>query len=193
MIPELFGISGQQLLSLRNRWLSGAKAILAVSSYSASQYRSSFSHTSHIQWCHPPLNTVLNQLHMCSLSDNYWMQLFSTFGSAKGYFYLPTAARLGSYKNPDVLLRALCDPRLNDYHLIISGAANNSFRSEIFHHFPALRGRVHFAGFSDVELCSVYKNVLCVVVPSLVEGFGLPVVEAASLGCLAVVADSPGR
>ena len=121
-----------------------------------------------------------------------WSDISNCFGSAKGYFYLPSSSGLGTYKNPDVLLESLSDPRLSDYHLIISGVGNGHLRSQIHDSFPHLMPRIHFAGFTDLELISIYQNIICIVVPSLIEGFGLPVVEALSFDCIAVIADSPG-
>jgi glycosyltransferase involved in cell wall biosynthesis len=44
--------------------------------------------------------------------------------------------------------------------------------------------RVKFLDFvSDEDLPSLYKNALCYVLPSLYEGFGLPVLEAMKYDC----------
>lgn len=44
--------------------------------------------------------------------------------------------------------------------------------------------RVHFLDFvSDPELAALYTNAICYCLPSLYEGFGLPVLEAMQYGC----------
>ncbi len=40
-----------------------------------------------------------------------------------------------------------------------------------------------FDSVSDEDLPSLYKNALCFVLPSLYEGFGLPILEAMQYGC----------
>lgn len=45
-------------------------------------------------------------------------------------------------------------------------------------------------GVSDDELARIYKNALIFVLPSLYEGFGLPVLEAMSYGVPCVVSDN---
>ncbi len=48
----------------------------------------------------------------------------------------------------------------------------------------SISDRVKFLDFvSDEELPALYKNALCYVLPSLYEGFGLPVLEAMKYGC----------
>jgi len=54
-----------------------------------------------------------------------------------------------------------------------------------------IEGRVKFLDFvPDGDLPSFYKNALCFALPSLYEGFGLPVLEAMSYGCPVVVSNT---
>ena len=192
LLPELFDQTLTTYSYCRHRWLSRSASALAVSSFTASSIKSLYPSVPNVQWCHPPSSLAYHCLPSNSELDTIWADLRLKFDSALGYFYLPSPASLGSYKNPDVLLDALSDPRLARFHLIISGVGHFKLREQISHSYPSLVGRVHFAGFTDIELIAVYKNVICLVLPSLAEGFGLPVIEAASLGCLSVIADSPG-
>ena len=47
------------------------------------------------------------------------------------------------------------------------------------------------SGVSDAELSYLYKNALGLVTPALMEGFGLPVLEALKSKCLVICSDIP--
>lgn len=54
--------------------------------------------------------------------------------------------------------------------------------------------KVNFYGYAtDEELSLLYKNSIALVIPSLMEGFGLPAIEAASNGCLVLASDIPAH
>lgn len=46
---------------------------------------------------------------------------------------------------------------------------------------------------SDEELAGMYKDAICLVAPSLMEGFGLPPLEALSLSCPVLASDIPAH
>ena len=50
---------------------------------------------------------------------------------------------------------------------------------------------IFFGKATDRELANLYSNAVALVMPSLMEGFGLPVLEAMSLKCLVVCSDIP--
>ncbi len=53
-----------------------------------------------------------------------------------------------------------------------------------------VKERVQFMDFvKDEDMPSLYKNALCFVLPSLYEGFGLPVLEAMKYGCPVVISN----
>jgi len=85
---------------------------------------------------------------------------------------------------------ALREPGLEDLHLAISGdPGGDGFHSSHaalvrqVEAEPVLRGRVHFTGFvSDEDLPTLYSDALATTLPSLSEGFGLPVLESMACG-----------
>ncbi len=94
-------------------------------------------------------------------------------------------------KNLATLLRAMKRLPL-EVKLVIAGAdgwgetAIGALASE-----PGLRDRVTLAGrVSDAELDALYHNARALVIPSLSEGFGLPVLEAMSRGTPVICSDS---
>ena len=48
----------------------------------------------------------------------------------------------------------------------------------------------HLGRVSDNDLAFLYQNALCLVFPSWTEGFGLPALEAMSLGCPVISSDA---
>src|SRR5438876_11812023 len=55
---------------------------------------------------------------------------------------------------------------------------------DILSYMAELEGAVRFPGYvSDEELIALYQMGMCLVFPSLYEGFGLPVLEAMAAGC----------
>ena len=90
-------------------------------------------------------------------------------------------------KNHAVLLDAFdrlagADPEL---HLVVVGRAgwNNDDVVDRLRHHPLLGQRVHwFEGAGDELLAELYRAATVVAVPSITEGFGLPVIEALAVG-----------
>lgn len=71
------------------------------------------------------------------------------------------------------------------HDLVLAGPADERFPDEARHTATrlALDGRVRFLGWvSDEDLTGLYTMAAVVAVPSLVEGFGLPALEAMSCG-----------
>lgn len=50
---------------------------------------------------------------------------------------------------------------------------------------------IHLTNVSDYELGQLYRRAQALTLPSLMEGFGLPALEALSVGCLVAVSDIP--
>lgn len=100
---------------------------------------------------------------------------------------------MSPHKNLTALILAyielLDDPKFDDVKLVLVGEyVADAFYSD----YPALKelvvqnrlaDRVTFTGFiDDLDLAGLYNATSCFVFPSLVEGFGLPAVEAMACG-----------
>lgn len=109
----------------------------------------------------------------------------------------PMAVYVGGF-NPHKNLEAFVDafaaivarPEFADAQLVLVG----EYEKEVFHSYHAviaaqverlgLAGRTLFTGFlSDEHLVELLNIATVLVLPSLMEGFGLPAVEAAACGC----------
>lgn len=104
--------------------------------------------------------------------------------------YLLFVGQRGGYKNFDLLLRALAeDARLaRDVDVVAFGGGG--FSSDERLRFQALGLRpdaVRHAGGDDASLSRLYRGAICLVYPSLYEGFGMPVLEAMANDCPVVV------
>lgn len=76
-----------------------------------------------------------------------------------------------------------------DFKLVIVGKKGWLYES-IFEKVKALglEDKVIFTGhIVDEELIGYYKNAFCLALPSLYEGFGIPVLEAMSYGCPTII------
>jgi glycosyltransferase involved in cell wall biosynthesis len=104
-----------------------------------------------------------------------------------GRFFLYVGG-LSPHKNLPRLVEALARTGHEDVRLILVGDLSDVFHTQV----PELRSvilrmglgsRVHLAGFvPDAELAYLYSRAYALVQPSLMEGFGLPPVEAMACG-----------
>lgn len=95
---------------------------------------------------------------------------------------------LSPHKNLPRLIEAFAIGALHDVDLVLVGDLKDVFLT----HVPALKQavarlglerRVHFTGFvPDADLAHLYSRAYALVQPSLMEGFGLPPVEAMACG-----------
>ena len=108
------------------------------------------------------------------------------------YVLLPGTSGPGSYKNPELVAAALAEHGLQQIQLFLSGLAAETHCATLLEQFPHLQGRCFAAGFTDLELALAYSHALAVVLPSRIEGFGLPAIEALASGATVLVANSRG-
>lgn len=97
----------------------------------------------------------------------------------RGYSYFIHIGGLAAHKNTEMVIKAFAMADLPNCVLIVLGVPCDSrmavnLRSE----------RVIFPGWvSDSEVAQYISGAIAMVFPSLMEGYGLPILEAFSLGC----------
>ncbi len=130
----------------------------------------------------PPIVSIPLATHSTNLRN----RLPSTSGDKKCFVYLGT---LAPRKNIELLIRVWDQLSQTDLsaELILVGAVDGDFQlpdvlPEGIHHRP---------GATDEEVSQLLRSATALVLPSWTEGFGLPVVEALSLGVPVICPDLP--
>lgn len=181
------------LLRLRRRWLQGASAYLAVSADTAADVSRLLKHPiTDIPWCHLAPDPVFADTRLHAFVNDLTQRLSSRLGLRSPFVVLPATSGVGSYKNPELVLRALQAPPLAAIQLVICGIGSHQRSVEFAQYFPALEGRILPLVLSDTELALLYRQALAVIIPSRIEGFGLPVIEVMAAGGFPLIADSRG-
>ncbi|WP_406693474.1 glycosyltransferase family 1 protein [Singulisphaera sp. Ch08] len=114
--------------------------------------------------------------------------VLARYGLAPGTRYVLYVGGLSPHKNLSRLIEAFSGAAPSDVQLVLVGDTGDVFHT----HVPELRaaverfglvGRVHFTGFvPDDDLAYLYSRAYVLAQPSLMEGFGLPPVEAMACG-----------
>jgi glycosyltransferase involved in cell wall biosynthesis len=137
----------------------------------------------------PDSALVASPEHRVVVAGNGVDSSFSPVGPAKEFDapYLLYVGNRKPHKNLDRLFQAFNG--INDPHLrlVLSGVED----AEIAHRLAkaGVASRVLFAGnLPDSDMPSLYRGATALVLPSLVEGFGLPLVEAMASGTPVIAA-----
>ena len=98
------------------------------------------------------------------------------------------------YKNLPRLVEAFA--MIAPYHpnlaLLLAGRGEGDERLNRLVSGLNLPGRVIFAGqLNDAEVLACFRNALFFAFPSLIEGFGMPILEAMASGCPVLTSDVP--
>ncbi len=99
--------------------------------------------------------------------------------------YVLGVSSMTPHKNFSTLVEAVSLMRdERSFDVVVAGGANSKIFGKV-----KMPNNVKMVGYvSDGELRALYENAACFVFPSYYEGFGLPPMEAMSLGCPVVAA-----
>lgn len=91
-------------------------------------------------------------------------------------------------KNLPALVNGFASVPNPEVRLVLVGGSNNAVFAEPSAHAPSDPRVINTGPISDNELAALYRHALAFAFPSLYEGFGIPPLEAMSLGCPVVAA-----
>lgn len=107
--------------------------------------------------------------------------------------YLLYVGSRGGYKNFEGLIRAIAQSKYVKENFTVICFGGGSFRPEeikLFNELALNIERIRQIGGGDNILANLYKGAEAFVYPSMYEGFGIPPLEAMSLGCPVICSDT---
>lgn len=167
-------------------WLEQCDSIISISHASADELAHFF----------PRLRNKISVVHLgfnpISKSSAQLEQLANSANWPRFEYYLYVGSRQG-YKNALMLLRAYLasDASSKNIHLIFAGGTPLADHEKSLINESGKHGFVHHLMPSDDDLYLLYKFACAVVVPSLAEGFSLPLVEALHFDAPLVCSEIP--
>jgi glycosyltransferase involved in cell wall biosynthesis len=155
------------------RLASVAKKILTISEFSKREI-------------HDRLNVPLDRIECVLSGGDHFLKIIPDNDILNQYNLDETPYFLGvssqsKHKNTQGLIRAFQLLNRTDIKLLLVGG---NFSSVFINNKQDLpRNTIQLGYVSDAELSALYRNAKALVFPSFFEGFGLPILEAMSLGC----------
>jgi glycosyltransferase involved in cell wall biosynthesis len=113
---------------------------------------------------------------------------------SRGEPYFLCLGNTRPYKNISTALQAFaeCCRRRPGIRLVIAGRGDSLNELRLLARALRVNDRVSFTGLvSDAELLRLLHGAVALVFPSIIEGFGLPVLEAMAAGCPVVASNCP--
>ncbi len=143
---------------------------------------SAFSKAELIRICHfdPQRLSVINPGYEHFTLTNPDSTIMERMGLGKGDYFLAVGS-LSPHKNFKVIQQAMTYLGDREIKLVVTGGKfSRVFKDKAleFHQNILLTGYV-----SDDELAALYKNAKALILPSLYEGFGFPILEGLVMGC----------
>lgn len=129
------------------------------------------------------------RVHVVSNAADHLRPLPRAAGPGAPILYV---GHLEPRKNAELLLRAMAhDPGLPALELAGASKGGEEARLRALAEELGVTARVRFAGsFDDAELPSMLSRAGCLALPSRVEGFGIPVIEAQRAQCPVAIAEA---
>lgn len=111
--------------------------------------------------------------------------VFEVYPELRAGDYLFTLGSVAKHKNTEWVVR--CAESNPDVRFVVSGSLHGTYGAEMKRSAP---GNVVFTGYlDDASMKSLLMSCRALILPSFLEGFGLPPIEALALGKQAIVSD----
>lgn len=129
--------------------------------------------------------------------DRAYFEKYASVVPVEGYInrkYIFSIGHTRPYKNIPSVIKAFkqISSEFPDVDLIITGRGDYKIKLHRLVSELNLDARVVFAGhLPDEKMIPIFKNAQFLVFPSLIEGFGLPIIEAMAIGCPVLGSDIP--
>lgn len=101
--------------------------------------------------------------------------------------YVLAVSSLNPNKNFGAIVKAMKYLESSEFNIVIAGGTDPKVFSQNGIELP--ENVIHLGYVSDAELKTLYKNAFCFIYPSFYEGFGLPPLEAMSVGCPIIISN----
>ena len=169
---------GEHLTDIKRPLLRRADRIISVSDCSKQELLRFF----------PEVDPA--KIRVIPLGSSFSDQQYGNLPAPVAFPYILFVGKRPLYKNFPAFFRAV-QPVLRRYalHLVCAGGGAFSRDEQAMIQQSGLAGQVHHRPITDATLPAFYQNARAFVFPSLNEGFGLPVLEAFSCGCPAVLSN----
>jgi glycosyltransferase involved in cell wall biosynthesis len=107
--------------------------------------------------------------------------------------YILVVGNAAMNKNFPVLAKALASVHLAlpEIAVVYVGRGPDAIIATTLRNIRSSLQVFHFQAIDEAKLTNLYRHATCLCVPSLYEGFCLPVLEAQALGCPVVCSDRP--
>lgn len=164
---------------LRPRLIRRAETLLTISDFSASEIASIYEiKKSQLTVIHDSAEHITATAADLSVLKNHGLRKDG---------YILCVGNLSPNKNIGLAIDAFKALERRDLNLAVVGSSPTALAAAEFPNEPwlSMLGRV-----SDGELRALYENAAAFVFPSVYEGFGVPPLEALTLGCPVVSSDS---
>lgn len=184
MTPELFPqyFKGKPHANKLD-WFRESDLIISISEAAASD----------LAYFQPQLTNKIQCIHLYSAfeAESPQSKPESIVGTRSPFFLF--VGQRGAYKNVHLLLRAFAssEPKRHGNRLVFAGGGALSQEEEEEISRLQLYDHVIQLSVSDPELCYLYRNASAVLVPSLAEGFSLPLAEGLAADIPVICSDIP--